>query len=328
MTLSRLVASALLTAALLLGGCGMIVDGRADRREIAAHTRFPPGGAFTRVNGQRVHYVQRGTGPDLVLIHGASGNTRDFTYRFLDRLANRYRVTVFDRPGLGYTDRVSDEFGGPYNTRAESPAEQAAFLAAAAEGLGIEHPIVLGHSYGGTVALAWGLNHDPAALALLAPATHPWPGGLGWVYDLASSSFGGANVVPLATAFVGQKQIDTAVRAIFYPQEPPEGYSDYVGAQLTLRRGSFRANARQVNSLRPHVVEMSKRYAELDLPVEIVHGTADDIVPLKIHSARLAQDAPGATLTKLEGIGHMVHHVAPDPVEQAIDRAARRAGLR
>lgn len=320
----------LFTALALVGGCGAIVDRRADTRETLAEAQFPPTGQLVQVNGRTVHAHIEGRGPDLVLIHGASGNTRDYTFSFVERMKNDYRVIVFDRPGLGWTDRVSDEFGGPFNTAAESPAQQAAFLQAAADQLGVRRPIVLGHSYGGAVALAWGLNRpeDTAALVVLSGASNPWPGGLGALYGIASSSIGGATVVPLIAAFAPTGRVDQALDGIFAPQSPPEGYAEYVGAGLTLRRDTLRANARQVNSLRPHVVEMSARYNTLPMPVEIVHGTADDVVPIHIHSEPLARQIPGSVLTRLDGIGHMPHHSAPDAVEAAIHRAAARAGLR
>jgi len=314
----------------LLGGCGAIVDRRADTREAGAEASFPPTGQLIDVNGRQVHAHVEGRGPDLVLIHGASGNTRDFTFSFVDRLKDDYRVIVFDRPGLGWTDRVSDDFGGPFNTAAESPEQQAAFLQAAADQLGVRRPIVLGHSYGGAVALAWGLNRpdNTAALVVLAGASNPWPGGLGALYGVASSSIGGATVVPLIAAYAPKTRVDAALDGIFAPQSPPPGYADYIGAGLTLRRETLRANARQVNSLRPHVVDMSARYSTLPMPVEIVHGTADDVVPIHIHSEPLARQIPGAVLTRLDGIGHMPHHAAPDAVEEAIHRAAARARLR
>jgi pimeloyl-ACP methyl ester carboxylesterase len=73
---------------------------------------------------------------------------------------------------------------------------------------------------------------------------------------------------------------------------------------------------------------MRERYASIDLPVEIVHGVADTIVPLEVHSARLAELIPGANLRVLENVGHMPHHTTPLEVVAAIDRAAARAGLR
>lgn len=319
-----------LAAMALVGGCGVIVDRRADTRETEAEAAFPPTGQFVTVRGRKVHAHIEGQGPDLVLIHGASGNTRDFTFSFVERVKDRYRVIAFDRPGMGWTDRISDEFVGPFNTAAESPAEQAAFLQEAADQLGVRNPIVLGHSYGGAVALAWGLGRpdDTAALIIVSGASNPWPGGLGLLYGVTSSALGGATVVPLISAFAPESTVDTALDGIFAPQSAPEGYGDYVGAGLTLRRESFRANAQQVNSLRPHIVEMSQRYNTLSMPVEILHGTADDVVPLDIHAAPLSRQIPNAVLTRLDGIGHMPHHSAPDMVEAAIDRAANRAGLR
>ncbi|KKM72055.1 hypothetical protein LCGC14_1424350 [marine sediment metagenome] len=327
MILTKL-ATSLLFAAVALTGCGAYIDDRADRRETRAVLEYPPEGQFVDVDGRRVHYVQEGRGPDLVLIHGASGNTRDFTFSFVDLVKDRYRVTVFDRPGLGYTDAVSPAYEGVRNTNASSPAQQAAMLHSAATQIGVTKPIVLGHSYGGSVAMAWGLNHDPAALVIVSGATEPWPGSLGPLYDIASSALGASTVVPLLTAFAGEQRIKSAITEIFEPQTAPPGYVDYIGAALTLRRASFRTNARQVNSLRPHVVEMSKRYPDLRLPVEILHGTADEIVPIEIHSEPLSRQIPDARLTRLEGIGHMPHHVAAGAVTDAIDRAAARAGLR
>ncbi len=317
-----------LALAAALSGCAALVDGRAGRAEVAAEAAFPPEGRFTEVGGRRVHYVQRGRGPDVILIHGASGNTRDMTMSVMDRLTDRYRVTAFDRPGLGYTDRISPAFEGAYTTAAETPQQQAAFLAAAARGIGIANPVVLGHSFGGAVAMAWGLDHDPAALVIVSGATEPWPGSIGPLNGITASAFGGAQVVPLLTVLATPGLIRKAVDTIFAPQDPPPGYVDRVGAPLSLRRASFRANARQIEVLRPALVEMSPRYGTLNLPVEIVHGNADAVVPIDIHSDRLVQQIPNAVLTRLPGIGHMPHHVAPDAVVAAIDRAASRAGLR
>jgi pimeloyl-ACP methyl ester carboxylesterase len=90
---------------------------------------------------------------------------------------------------------------------------------------------------------------------------------------------------------------------------------------------SFRENARQVNALRGHVVEMSQHYGDLTMPLEIVHGEADTIVPAQIHSIPLSRIAPGANLTLLPGMGHMPHHADPGAVIAAVDRARVRAGL-
>lgn len=330
MTLNRLAASLTLLAALGVAACGVAVDRAADRNETLAEAAFPPEGRFVDVAGRRVHVVVAGRGPDLVLIHGASGNARDFTFRFVDAVKDRYRVLVFDRPGLGYTDRVSDRYDGARNTGAESPAEQARLLQAAAAQLGATRPIVLGQSYGGAVALAWALERpdNVAGLVIVSGATQPWPGGLSPQYPLLASSLGGATLAPLLAAAAPQDRAAMALAAIFAPQAPPAGYADHIGIGLALRRETLRANARQVNGLKPHLEAMSKRYGTIAQPVEILHGTADTIVGYEIHSKVLATQLPNARLTPLPGVGHMPHHVAQPAVVAAIDRVARRAGLR
>lgn len=215
------------------------------------------------------------------------------------------------------------------NGDAESPAEQAAMLKAAADRLGVRRPIVLGQSYGGAVAMAWALDHAPAAAVIVSGATQPWPDGdVDFFRDFATAAMDGAGIAPLLSAYSPLPQIETMAAGIFHPQPIPHGYVDYIGAELALRRESFRANARQVKDLPPALRTMVPRYPGLDLPVEIVHGTADAIVPHDIHAEALADQVPDAALTLLPGIGHMPHHVAPDDVIAAIDRAFARSRLR
>lgn len=322
-----MVKTLLVLAALILLLIGA-VQWRAAARERHAAETYPPQGRLIEVDGVTVHAEVFGNGPDLVLIHGASGSTRDMTFSLAGILADRYRVIVLDRPGLGWTERP-DGFGGAWNTAAESPRQQARLLARAVDELGGVKPLIVGHSFGGAVAMAWALERtDLAGIVMLGAVSHPWPGDLYWQYPVNASALGGALFVPLLSAFAPEPYVDRIVASIFSPQPAPKGYVDHVGTALTLRRATLRANARQVNSLRPHVVEMHDHYPNLTLPIEIVHGDADTIVPLEIHSTPLAERVASAALTVLPGIGHMPHHVAQPEVIAAIDRAAARAGLR
>ncbi|WP_343222736.1 alpha/beta hydrolase [Mameliella sediminis] len=311
---------------LVLGGCA-VTQIRADRAEREAETRWPPVGQFVEVGGLRVHYVQKGSGPDVVLLHGASGNLRDFTFKLVDLLAKDYRVTAFDRPGLGYTTREA-RFAGAFNASAETPPDQAAILARAAAELGVRRPIVVGHSFGGAVAMAWGLDQEAAAVVSLGGAIMPWPGALDSQYQVLGNPLGGAIVPQFVTAWYGEDRIEQAVSGIFAPQAAPPGYIQHIGPGLSLRRETIRANGRQVASLRPALVEMSKRYPGLTIPVELVHGTADTTVGFEIHTVAAAKLLPDARVTPLQGVGHMPQHARPGAVIEAINRAADRAGLR
>ncbi|WP_233192696.1 alpha/beta fold hydrolase [Acidimangrovimonas sediminis] len=299
---------------------------RARLREERAEAESPPRGMLIKARGDfgavTIHAEIAGEGPDLILIHGASGNAREFTFRLTDRLKSRYRVIAFDRPGLGWS--------GDMGAAGNSPQGQVAALRAAAARLGVHRPVVLGQSYGGAVAMAWALAapEEVAALVIVSGATHPWHGGLGLWYRLMRSWTGRNVVVPIVTAWAGRRRAKRVIEAIFAPQKMPRGYLDHIGIGLILRRETLRINARQVNALLRHVTDLAPRYARLKMPIEIVHGTADSIVPIGIHAERMVRQVPGANLTRLEGVGHMPHHTHPDEVIAAIHRASARAGTR
>ncbi|UWQ20549.1 alpha/beta fold hydrolase [Jannaschia sp. W003] len=301
---------------------------RAARRALDHERRFPPEGEVIDVGGVPVHALVRGRGPDVVLIHGASGNLRDFTFRLVDLLAARYRVIALDRPGLGHTGRTDSAYARGFSRRAETIEEQASLLRRAAAQLGAENPIVVGHSFGGAVALAWALQSPPAALVLLGAVTRVWPGSIGPLYGTLGSALGGGLVAPVLAATVPARRVRTAVAAIFHPDPVPEGYARHVGGALALRLGAMRANARHLRNLKPQIAAQQPRYDALRLPIEMVHGARDTIVPPSIHAVPLAEAVPSAHLTMLEGVGHMPHHVRPKETVAAIDRAAARAGLR
>lgn len=315
--ISRRLAISFLLAALAAGGCGVAVDRQASAREAAAEAAYPPTGRFVEVMGTRVHAVVQGQGPDLVLIHGASGSTRDFTFDLVEPLSRSFRVIALDRPGLGYSADL-----GP---RGISPLVQADVLRAAADKLGVRRPIVLGHSYGGAVAMAWALRDPggPRGLVIVSGATMPWPGRLGPWYAISSSQLGGATVVPLVAAYAPLGRAEDAVSVIFRPEAVPAGYVEHVGAGLALRRAQLRSNARQVNSLKAHLQVMAPNYGKLTLPVEVLHGTADTIVPADVHAVPLSQRLPNANLTLIEGGGHMIHHTRSEAVLAAIRRLSR-----
>ena len=310
MTWTRL-ATSLLIAALGLAG---LTHWRASARETAAEAAFPPGGQFVTVDGRRLHYEIAGAGPDLVMLHGASGSLRDLTYRLRDRLTDRYRVIVVDRPGLGHSDPLTES----------SLLAQARHIQAGLAQLGVNRPVVLGQSYGGSVALAWAMDGGPRALVLVGSPSMPWPGSLDLWYRATSKRLGRALAVPLASAFVPDAYVRSATAAVFAPDPVPPGYEEHLGAPLTLRRGSLTTNTAQINALRAELVTMEPRYPDLSLPVELIHGSADTIVPLDIHSRPLSALLPEARLTVIEGAGHMPHHSHSDTVIDAIDRAALR----
>jgi pimeloyl-ACP methyl ester carboxylesterase len=314
--LTRLVASLILAVLVL----GLATLWRLSARDAAALAATPPSGQFLTIDDAKLHVVVKGSGPDLVLIHGASGTLRDYTFALVDQLAPRYRVIAVDRPGMGYSD--------PLPQGDTSLASQADRIRRALDAFGVKNPIVLGQSYGGAVALAWAVDSPPAALVLVGGVSMPWPGPLDPWYRATSPPLGRATLVPLVAAFMPHSYVTRAIDGVFAPDAAPAGYAQHLGLDLTLRRATLATNVAQINALRDHVVAMEPRYANLTLPIEMIHGDADTIVPLDVHAARFAPLVPSATLTVLPGAGHMPHHSHTAEVIAAIDRAALRAGLR
>lgn len=147
----RRLARSLALAATLIAAATAGTIYRAKARDARALHDHPPEGQFVQVGRQRVHVVVAGQGPDLVLLHGASGSSRDFSFDLIERLSPNYRVLAMDRPGLGHSDPMA---GGE-----ASLVAQVAVLKAAADQLGATKPILVGQSFGGTVALSWALDH-------------------------------------------------------------------------------------------------------------------------------------------------------------------------
>ncbi|MEL6677563.1 MAG: alpha/beta hydrolase [Pseudomonadota bacterium] len=279
----------------------------------------PPSGAFVTVDGAKVHYVRKGSGPALVLIHGASGNLRDWTFQHVDRLAEQYDVIAIDRPGHGHSDRVP---------RGDDPRVQARHMQKALAALGVERAVVAGHSFGGTVALAWAvtLPETVSGLCLIAAPSHRWEGSVAKIYVLTDHWLLGPLIAFLYPLVASDRLIRDTLDRVFAPGSAPDGYADHIHPNLALRYNSVRWNAADVARLKPRVVEMTQHYPALTMPIEMIHGTGDETVPFDIHTARLIDAVPNGTLTKLEGVGHMPHHTRAAEVFAALDRLRATAG--
>ncbi|WP_375390464.1 alpha/beta fold hydrolase [uncultured Sphingomonas sp.] len=286
------------------------VFNRASTRRAEAET--PPAGAFVEVDGVRLHYVERGEGPVVVLLHGNGVMLQDFEVSgVLDLAAARHRVLAFDRPGFGHSDR-------PRST-VWTPSAQAALLARALQQLGVERAVFVGHSWGTMVALAMALDHPDliGGLVLISgyyygtarpdvvPASTPAIPLLG---DLLA-----ATVSPLLARITGP----LGIKASFAPAPIPDKFSAFPVA-MTLRPSQIRATAADTAMMVPAAVMLSRRYAELSVPVVIMAGDGDLIVHKARHADRLAQEVAAADLRVIPGQGHLLHYAVPEQVVTAI----------
>src|SRR5438105_2099202 len=137
---------------------------------IGAERRNPPIGRFIECDGVRLHYVERGdpAAPWVVMFHGNGSMIQDFTISGLvDCLARHNSVLFFGRPGFGYSERP--------RSRVWTATAQADLFAEALEKLGVHNPVVLGHSWGALVALAFGLRNDYRIRGLVLASGYYFP---------------------------------------------------------------------------------------------------------------------------------------------------------
>jgi pimeloyl-ACP methyl ester carboxylesterase len=291
----------------------------AVQRTSAAQERYPPLGAMASVDGVALHYVDHvpqgwvAGDPTLVFVHGASANLRDPVAAFHSALSARYRLIFVDRPGHGYSQRGQGE--------AHSPARQAALIVGLVEQLDVGRTVAVGHSWGGAVVAQLALQAPEtfAGLVFIAPATHPWPGGVNWYYDVAAMPVVGAVFSHTIAPAVASLVASSGVESVFSPEAAPDDYQQSIGLPLLFRPHSFLANARDVAWLKPEVLTAAPRYPQIEQPAAVITGDADTIVYPDIHSAGLVRDLPNAWRVDLAGAGHMPHHTRTDAVVREIE---------
>lgn len=289
-----------------IGGLGLIVTALAAMAGYTAWSTarierlIPPDGAFVEVEGARLHYVDEGQGPAIVIVHGLGGQLRNFRYALLSRLSPRFRVILVDRPGSGYST-FRGQFPG---LRAQARA-----IAGLMDALGLERPLLVGHSLGGAVSLALAQDYPDRVrgLALIAPLTQ---GDLADVpkafrmlairSPLARLLVAWLLVAPLSALAGPQRR-----SAVFAPDPVPDDFDILGGGGLTRRPKTFIAASRDLLLVPDELPGIQAAYETLRAPVEILFGRGDRILDPKAHGEGLARQIPGARLTLVDG-GHML----------------------
>jgi pimeloyl-ACP methyl ester carboxylesterase len=288
-----------------------------------AEAAFPPRGRFVEIDGRPIHYVdlapdaaEVADAPAVVFIHGASGNLADPMLAFRPALEGRLRLVFIDRPGHGWSGRKGRGDA--------SPEVQAEIVAKLLARIGVERAVIVGHSWGGSVAAAFAVNHPErtAGLLFVSAATHPWPGGVTWYYMIAAAPVIGTLFVHTLVTPIGMLSLKSAVDGVFAPDTPPADYAAATGVRLLFRPSEFVANAEDVVDLKGYVERLAPRYAGIKAPTIVISGKRDPIVYEEIHSVGLARDIPGARLVWLDENGHMPHHAATEAVVTAVEELA------
>jgi pimeloyl-ACP methyl ester carboxylesterase len=306
----------LIAAGAAAAAAALVVQDRSRRAE----RENPPLGRFLDIDGVRLHYVERGRGAPLVLLHGNVMTGLDFLLSGLvERAAARYRVIVFDRPGYGYSER-------PRGGGAWGPEAQARLIRAALARIGAERPIVLGHSWGALVAMAMALEFPRSLRGLVLEAGYYYPTTRP---DAVLASPPAVPVLGDLLRFTVSPLLLRAswallVKGMFAPAEVPERFWRFP-PWIACRPAQVRAIAAEAAELVPAAARLGPRYRALAVPAVLLAGGADRVVDPKAQSERLSAELPVCEFEVVPGMGHMLHHLAPDRVLAGIDRTAALA---
>jgi pimeloyl-ACP methyl ester carboxylesterase len=285
-----------------------------------AERLVPPIGKFIEIDGNRIHYVETGEGLPIVFLHGLGAQLHHFRHPLFGNFGPGYRLIALDRPGSGYSVRAGGATG--------RLPEQAEIVRRFIEKLGLEKPLLVGHSLGGAIALALALEHPGAVsgLALLAPLTHmeprvrekfgslyipsPW---LRWLM---------AHTIAMPA---GLKYARRTLAFVFKPQATPRDYMVEGGGWCGLRPSHFYGTSTDIVAIERDLGRIEQRYGEIAMPAGILFGTADRVLGIHIHGRPMQDKIAGLDFEPVDGLGHMPQFIEPERIVAFIRRIAGRA---
>jgi pimeloyl-ACP methyl ester carboxylesterase len=268
------------------------------------------GRSFVRTSsGRLLAYTEAGSGPDVLLLHGTLTTSDDMRVALFEHLQDTYHVVALDRPSHGLSDRLALADASLWS--------QAETIREAVQALGLKTPLVCGHSYGGAVALSTALAYPEltAGVVALAPVCFPEP-------RLEHLLFGTrAAMLREAGSWIDPLLLPVLWNAMFLPQAMPERFSREFPFGIAGLPATTVAEGESANSLPADLMRSIISYPTCRVPVTFVTGSADIVVG-PWHSATAAAMIPKARLRLLPGVGHMLHHVKPDAVAEALTELA------
>ena len=259
-----------------------------------------------------LHLHQAGAGPDVVLIHGALTTGHDWLHGpVAPALAATCRVTIVDRPGHGRSRRP--RFEG-------TPRDQARQIAAGLAQLSITRPVIVGHSFGGLVALALAEPEAAAVagLVLVSPIVFPEP-------RMMEHGILAPRAVPIMGPLFSQfaSWTDRAMmpfiqKLMFAPAEVPPRWRDSFPYDLVANADHLVREGEDAAAILPLSPFGTLDFTKIAAPTHILTGTSDRVVQDETQAKALGRLLPQGRITEIEGAGHMLHHSHPDPILAAI----------
>jgi pimeloyl-ACP methyl ester carboxylesterase len=276
----------------------------------------PPSGRFLMIDGVRLHYLERGVGEPLVLLHGNGSMIQDFdSSGLIDLAAKNYRVIVFDRPGFGHSDRPRD--------RVWTPSAQADLINKALHRLDISRALVLGHSWGASVAVALAVRYPTLVRGLVLASGYYYPTARTDVplLSVPALPLAGDVICHTVSPIASRLMWPILMKKIFGPQAVPCKFGAFP-KEMAVRPSQIQSSAAESALMIPNALKFKDRYSELKMPVSIVAGEEDRLISIDKQSRRLHEAIAQSSFHPIPGNGHMVHQTATRSIMAAIDEVS------
>lgn len=276
---------------------------------------IPPGvaGRHIDIDGLRLRVAESGSGDkSVILLHGMLGSVEDWE-AVIPLLSPKYRVIAIDRPGHGYSAEPREHNTVAFNAR---------MVGALISSLELKDVVVVGHSYGGSIALQLALDNRPAlhGVVLVAPGAYPdYPAG--FLERLIAAPLIGRGATRALIPLIGENRIREGLAAALAPDADavPKNFFDQ-RVTLWKKQVPLRARAEHMLAYNDEHARMAAQYPKIAKPVAILQGEADSSASLRAGSQRLAREIPGATLKTFPATGHYLQYRQAQAVAEAVDQ--------
>lgn len=261
------------------------------------------------VDGLRLRYAESGAGRPVVLIHGALTGFEDMMMALGPDLSATHRLIAFDRPGMG---------GSETGPGLGSLWAQAALLRKASLAMGLERPVLVGHSFGGSIAMAWAAGHPDEIAGVVALSALIYPEMRLEQLLMGPRAIGpGGDVLSYAAMPLDAMLMPLLWRAMFLPQPMPDAFAEAFPVDEAGERARLRTTAREALHLTSDLARLVASLPFCSVPVRALAG-GSDLVANPQHSRMLAALTRSGRFEHLPGLGHMIHHFAQPAVAEAI----------
>ena len=270
-------------------------------------------GKKVEINSRMIRYYQTGNGEDILFIHGSMGSVEDWETLY-PLLKDRYRVTAIDRPGMGFSDIKENDYTIEGNAKIAREIIKK---------LDLKNVIIVGHSYGGAIALKMAIDYDEniKGYLLLAP--------IGYIIDdpnagifttkMISIPIYGEGLLVFLGPLIGGGKVEKNLLRYMKGDEAlfPENFISF-RKELWNKAISMATRARQTDNYNKEIVKYSNKYTQIKHRVSIIGGENDRMQIVK-QNDRLALEIPNCKYVKLKSVNHYIQYERPNEVVKALD---------